>query len=114
MRRILAVGRSDPRRLDRYRGSPLRRGGHGCEGGSSSIGEYEAAKSLLGRALAIQAAALGPPHVDVAYTLKNLATAEQWTGNYAEAKVLLEQANDSNAEALVDVDAWLATHASPR
>jgi eukaryotic-like serine/threonine-protein kinase len=57
----------------------------------SETGEYEDAKALLQRALAIREKALGPDHLGVATSLHNLANVHRATGAHEEAKALLQR-----------------------
>jgi tetratricopeptide (TPR) repeat protein len=79
------------------------------------LGDPSRSESLLQRALAIQEAALGPHHPDLAVTLGYLAQAEAMRGEKhrsaalrKRAKAIRAQAYDANGGgATVDVSAWM-------
>ncbi|MEX1366338.1 MAG: serine/threonine-protein kinase [Nannocystaceae bacterium] len=57
-----------------------------------SQGEYEEARDLYERALAIREASLGPDHPEVAAALNDLGSVAHSQGEYAEARALYERA----------------------
>ncbi len=63
-------------------------------------GDYDEAKALHERALALKRATLGEDHLDVATSLNNLAAVHQSMGAWAEAKPLHERALAIREQAL--------------